>query len=99
MWLLITAVAAIIASILWRVGLPKDRLRLGFLSLLFWGATLMWLVDSVIGYVEDGGPFLTFDRSSTLLGVSVLALGLAIWLVRVLLGHSSGRMARHMTRR
>ena len=94
MWLLIAAAAAIVASILWGLSLPKDRYGLGFLSLLFWGATLMWLVDSVIGYAENGGPFLTIDRASTALGVCVLALGLAIWLVRLLIVRNSRRLTR-----
>jgi len=85
MWLLITALAALIASALWYASAPSDRYKLGFLSLIYWGATLMWLVDHVIAYVQEGGPFLEISAQATAVGLSVLALGLFVWLVRLLL--------------
>ncbi|NLO27143.1 MAG: hypothetical protein GX113_03025 [Actinobacteria bacterium] len=85
MWLLITALAALITGAMWYVSAPFDRYKLGFLSLIYWGATLMWLVDHVMAYAQEGGPFFEIDAQATAVGLSVLALGLFIWFVRLLL--------------
>lgn len=90
MWLLITALAALAATALWYAGAPADRYKLGFLSLIYWGATLMWLVDHVIAYVQEGGPFVEVDADGAALGLSVLILGLVIWLVRLLASDPKG---------
>lgn len=87
MWLLLTAAAALGATVLWRVSTPGDRYRLGFLSLVYWGATLMWLVDHVMAYVQNGGPFFEIDANATWLGLSVVALGIFLWLVRLLFSY------------
>ena len=55
MYLILTAAAAIAATLVWYVKLPDRRYRLGFLSLVYWGATLMWTVDHVIAYLQEGG--------------------------------------------
>lgn len=85
MWLLITAFAALVASALWYVSAPTDKYKLGFLSLIYWGATLMWLVDHVMTYLREGGSFFEINADATGLGMSVLILGFFIWLVRLLL--------------
>ncbi len=84
MWLLITAVAAVVATALWYVNAPNDRYKLGFLSLLFWGAAIMWLVDHVIAYAQDGGEFFEISSDATGLGLSVLLGGLVLWLIVLL---------------
>lgn len=85
MTLLITVFAAIICTLLWYKNLPNNELRLGFLSLMFWGASLMWSVDAVFEYIELGAEFFTPEPMDMLndafLGISVVALGLIIWLV------------------
>ncbi len=84
MWLLLTAAAAIAATVGSRLGAPGDRYHLGFLALIYWGATLMWLVDHVIAYVEEGGPFFDLSLQATWIGLSVLVLGLLMWVIRLL---------------
>ena len=84
MWLLLTALAALVTSALWYVTAPTDKYKLGFLSLIYWGATVMWLVDHVMAYVQEGGPFFEITAEATGVGLSVLVLGLAIWLARLL---------------
>ncbi len=85
MTLLITVFAAIICTLIWYKNLPNNELRLGFLSLMFWGASLMWSVDAVFEYIELGAEFFTPEPMDMLndafLGISVVALGLIIWLV------------------
>lgn len=90
MWLLLTAFAALVTSALWYVGAPADKYKMGFLSLIYWGATLMWLVDHVIAYVQEGGQFFEIDAGATGLGLSVIILGLFVWLVRLLVGDPKG---------
>jgi hypothetical protein len=85
MWLLLAALAALIATALWYVTAPADKYKLGFLSLMYWGATLMWLVDHVLAYAQEGGPFFEISADGTALGLSVVILGLVVWLVRLLL--------------
>lgn len=63
---------------------PSDKYKLGFLSLIYWGATLMWLVDHVMAYVQERGEFFEINADATGLGMAVLVLGLFIWLVRLL---------------
>lgn len=77
---------------------PGDKHKLGFLSLIYWGAALMWLVDHVIAYTQKGGQFFDVTASATALASSAVALGLFIWLVRLLLA-DPGRLARAIGRR
>ncbi len=98
MWLLITALAAIVATVLWYVTTPSDKYKLGFLSLLYWGATIMWLVDHVMAYVEEGGQFFEINADATGLGLSVLLLGLFVWLI-VLLVSDPKRILRTVLKR
>ena len=90
MWLILTAIAAFVTTILWFAWAPAERYKLGFLCLVYWGATLMWLVDHVISFLQEGGLFLEISWNGTALGVSALALGLLAWLARLLLPHSRG---------
>ena len=94
MTLLICSIAAITSSIIWY--LSKRDLKLGTLSLMFWGASLMWLVDSVVEYIELGADFFrpsTADMvNDAFLGVCVVALGLIIWLVILVVKDPSGKI-------
>ena len=88
MTLLITVFAAITSTLLWYTH-DDNRLRFGMLSLMFWGAALMWLVDAVVEYIELGAEYFNPPAADILndayLGLSVVALGLIIWLVYVLI--------------
>ncbi len=85
MTLLITVFAAIISTTVWYfTGLDSSK-KLGTLSLMYWGASLMWLVDAVFEYAELGADYFTPAAADmlndTYLGFSAVALGLVIWLV------------------
>lgn len=88
MTLLITVFAAVISTVLWYTH-SGSGMRLGAMALMFWGASLMWLVDAVVEYVEAGAEYFTPVAADMLndayLGLSVVALGLVIWLVMVLI--------------
>lgn len=84
MTLLTTVFAAVICTIIWYVSPKRKELYLGVLSLMYWGASLMWLVDAVFEYAELHDEFFTPALedmiNDTYLGLSVIALGLIIWL-------------------
>ena len=93
MTLLITALAAVVSTVIWYTR-KDDRMQLGFLSLMFWGASIMWLVDAIVEYSEIGAEFFMQDAADMLndlyLGLSVVALGLIIWLVILLIKDPKG---------
>jgi hypothetical protein len=94
MWLIMTALAAIITTAIWYIKAPEDKYKLGLLSLIFWGATLMWLVDHVIASLTDGGEFFEVSPDATLLGISVIVLALFVWETVLLFSDPKGVLKR-----
>lgn len=95
MTLLITVFAAIISTVVWYTR-PESNMKLGSLCLMYWGASLMWLVDAVAEYIELGAEFFAPAAADMLnesyLGFSVVALGLVIWLAMLLIKDPNGRI-------
>ncbi len=93
MTLLITVFAAVIATVKW-YNRKDDSMQLGLLCCLYWGASLMWLVDAVFEYAELGAEYFTPAAADMLndafLGLSAVALGLVIWVVRLLITDPKG---------
>lgn len=92
---LLTAVfAAVITTVVWYKNAPDNKYLEGVLCLMFWGASLMWLVDAVFEYTEVGAEFFTPTPEDMLndlyLGLSVVALGLVIWVVILLIKDPKG---------
>ena len=85
MTLLIAVLAAIITTIIWYTNDKRSQLKLGTLMLMYWGASLMWLVDAVVEYIELGTEYFTPAPADMLndafLGLSVVAFGLIIWII------------------
>jgi hypothetical protein len=82
MWLLTTFIAAFIASCLWLAC--RKRYSFDKLSLMLWGATIMILVDHILGY--EGGAFLESKTdgliaNAAILGIAMLVPVLLIWLI------------------
>ena len=94
MTLLTTVFAAIICTIIWYKNAPKSEMKLGILCWMFWGASIMWLVDAIFEYSELQAEFFTPAPADMLndlyLGLSVVALGLIIWLVILLIKDPKG---------
>lgn len=94
MTLLITVFAAIISTILWYKNAPADDMMLRILSLMYWGASLMWFVDAIFEYAELGAAYFNPAPADMLndafLGLSVVALGQIIWLVILLVKDPKG---------
>ena len=94
MTLLITIIAAVIATIVWYAAEQRDAYKLGTLSLIYWGASLMWLMDFVFEYAELKTEY--FNQAfaellnDSLLGVAVVTLGLVAWVVILLVKDPKG---------
>ena len=54
MTLLIAVFAAVITTIIWYTNDKRSQLKLGTLVLMYWGASLMWMVDAVVENIELG---------------------------------------------
>lgn len=94
MCLLITAFAAIAASILWYTHSRNDVYRFKVMAAIFWGATLMWSVDAVFEFAELKAEFFNQAPADLLndavLGLSVVAIGLVAWFVVLLIKDPKG---------
>ena len=93
MTLLICVFAAIIATVKWYQR-KDDSMMLGVLCVLFWGASLMWLGDAIFEYVELQAEYFTPAAEDMLndafLGLSVVALGLILWIIILLIRDPKG---------
>lgn len=93
MTLLITVFAAVVATVKWYTR-KDDSMQLGLLCCLYWGASLMWLVDAVFEYAELGAEYFAPAAADMLndafLGLSAVALGLVIWVARLLITDPKG---------
>lgn len=85
MFLILTAAAAVVSTIVWYVKLPDSKYRLGMLSLMYWGATLMWTVDHILAYLQEGGPVFEISVESAFLGILIVLTGLIIWIAVILI--------------
>jgi hypothetical protein len=93
MTLLLTVFAAVITTVIW-YRRKDDSMKLGILIFMFWGASLMWLVDALFEYAELKAAYFTPALedmiNDTFLGLSVIALALVIWVVRLLITDPKG---------
>ena len=94
MTLLTTVFAAVIATVVWYQKAPNDESKVSVLCFLYWGASLMWLVDAIFEYAELHAEYFTPAPMDMLndffLGLSVVALGLIVWLVVLLIKDPKG---------
>jgi hypothetical protein len=87
MTLIITTAAAIAASIVWYATGRSQRVAA--LALIYWGASLMWCVDG-FSNLAHGEAFVELSDGAqmvddAILGVTVVAVGLAIWGIYLLI--------------
>ncbi|MCR5594014.1 MAG: hypothetical protein K6F79_09750 [Saccharofermentans sp.] len=97
MTLLITVFAAVISTVIWYKNAPQSEMRIGTLALMYWGASIMWFVDAIYEFIELRDEFFAPAGADmlndTFLGLSVVALGLVIWLVIILIKDPKGVVA------
>ena len=103
MTLLTTVFAAIICTVVWYKNAPKDEMKVGILCWMFWGASIMWLVDAVFEYSELKAAYFTPAPADMLndlyLGLSAVALGLVIWLIILLVKDPKGAVKAALLRK
>ena len=94
MTLLITVIAAVIATIIWYINEQRDTYKLGTLSLIYWGASLMWLMDFVFEYAELKSDYFVQEfadiLNDSLLGLAVVTLGLVAWVIVLIIKDPKG---------
>lgn len=85
MTLVITALAAFVASALYFKNKNFHATELRALALMYWGAALMWCVDGFANLAEGESFIELSDRAAmaddALLGIVVVALGLCVWFI------------------
>lgn len=103
MTLLTTLFAAVICTVIWYRNAPKDEMKVSVLCWLYWGASIMWLVDAVFEYAELKAAYFTPAPADMLndlyLGLSAVALGLVIWLIVLLVRDPRGAVKAALFRR
>lgn len=92
MWLVTTSVVAAGVTVAMFV-LPRNY-KLGFLSLMLWGAVAMILIDHILGY--EGGEFLEkatdgMIKNGAGLGIAMLAPVFIIWGILLLIANLKRR--------
>lgn len=89
MTLLVTVLAAVICTVIWYKNAPDDQMKVHILCWMFWGASIMWFVDAIFEYAELGAGYFTPAPADMLndlyLGLSVVALALAAWIIILLI--------------
>ena len=81
MWFVTTGTTAIVATVL--AIIFKKKYKLGLLSLMLWGATIMIAADLIINY--EGGPLFETRTegligNATTLGLAMLIPVILIWI-------------------
>lgn len=94
MTLLITVFAAVVATAVWYTRPQDNKLCTGALCWMFWGASLMWLVDAIFEYIELRADYFAPELGDMIndafLGLSVVALALVVWVVILLIKDPNG---------
>lgn len=89
MTLLITVFAAVVSTLVWYVSEKARKIKINLLMYMFWGASLMWLVDAIVEYLDAGPAFFEATAQAMLndsfLGLSVVALALTVWVIALLI--------------
>ncbi|MGN0341932.1 MAG: hypothetical protein ACI4DO_03985 [Roseburia sp.] len=102
MTLLIVIFAAAAVTVIWYASEKARKMKIGVLCYLFWGASLMWLVDAVVEYLKLGAAFFNPEAADmlndTFLGLAVVALALIIWIVILLVKDPDGVIHSIMTK-
>ena len=98
MTLLLTLIAAIVSTLIWYLSKRARTLKIVTLLYLYWGASLMWLVDAVFEYIQLRAAYFTPSMedmiNDSFLGLSVVVLGLIIWVIEILIKDPENVMNR-----
>ena len=96
MTLLVTVLAAVICTAILYKNAPDDTMKVSVLCWMYWGASIMWFVDALFEYAELHAEYFTPAPADMLndlfLGLSVIALGLVIWIIILLVKDPKGAL-------
>ena len=88
MTLLITLAAAVLCSVIFYRYRKNDIHSISTLCYLYWGASLMWMVDEMVVYSDNPLGYSLIPAESmlddALLGCAVVAFGILIWLIQLI---------------
>ncbi len=94
MTLLIAMTAAVISTAVWYTNSNARKMKIGTLCMTYWAASLMWMVDAVVEYLEAGAEYFTPAPADMLndsfLGLAAVLLGAVIWLGVLIKSDPSG---------
>ena len=94
MCLILTTFAAVVCTAIWYASATLRDMKISVLCWLFWGAAIMWFVDLVFEYAEEGAavfePSVADVLNDSLLGLAVITLALVIWTVVYLVSDPKG---------
>lgn len=103
MTLLITLIAAVCVTLVWYFNSNRDKYKLGTLSLMYWGAGLMWFVDFIFEYAELKADYFVQEftdiLNDTLLGITVVVLGKIIWLAILIIKDPNKVIEKKLTKK
>ena len=89
MTILVTLTAAVVSTIIWYFNNNRNRYKLGTLSLIYWGASLMWFIDFAAEYINLRSEYFnqSFENilSDSILGFTAVVIGLIAWIVIILI--------------
>jgi hypothetical protein len=104
MTLLVTAFAAVTATAVWYFRDRDNKFKTRWLCFMYWGASIMWTVDSIFEFAGDPNGYehasSVFTPSGAdmlndlFLGLSVVALALVIWVVILLVSDPEKRFRK-----
>ncbi len=102
MTLLISVFAAVICTAIWYKHAPQSKMLVSVLCWIYWGASIMWLVDAIFEYVQEGTAYFQQSAEEMLndafLGLSVVALGLIVWIIVLLIKDPRGVIHRLLSK-
>ena len=103
MTLLVSALAAVICTIIWYKNAPQDEMKVSILCWMFWGASLMWLVDAIFEYAELGAEYFNPAPADMLndlfLGLAVVVFAMIIWLIILFIKDPKGVIKKVLTKK
>lgn len=103
MTLLITIIAAVISTAVWYTSEKARKHNVSLLCFMYWGASLMWLVDAAVEYMEAGAEYFLPAGADMIndgfLGLSVTVFGMIIWVVSLLIKDPDGVVKAILTKK
>lgn len=98
MTLVITLLAAAVATIAWYAFGQKSSMKIGTLALMYWGASLMWVVDGIACLAEGEAFIEIVDTAAMLddatLGLVVVVAGIVAWAIYLLVKDPKGTLRK-----